>query len=124
MKIEYVGKDYNVSDQLKKITDKKCRKLKKYVDEDAVAKFIISLENNSYKTELVVSFGANQLRAETESENPYKNLDVVIPKIQNQMSKNKSVWEHKKKGRKNETPSAAVTAKKGVLDEEPPKPEF
>ena len=31
MKIEYVGKGYNVSDSLKSITEKKSKKLKKYL---------------------------------------------------------------------------------------------
>ena len=78
MKIEYVGKNYNISEQLKKITVKKSKKLKKYFDDDTVAKFIITLTNNTYKTELVVIFGVNQLRAEAESDNPYRNLDIVI----------------------------------------------
>lgn len=121
MKIEYVGKDYNISEQLKKITEKKCKKLNKYFDDETVAKFIITLTNNTYKTELVVTFGVNQLRADTESENPYGNLDIVIPKIQGQMRKTKTIWRKKRTGRKNET--LTPNEKSQVVDEEPPKPE-
>lgn len=121
MKIEYVGKNYNISEQLKKITVKKSKKLKKYFDDDTVAKFIITLTNNTYKTELVVIFGVNQLRAEAESDNPYRNLDIVIPKIQGQMRKTKTVWRQRITGRKNE--KVAPAEKPLILDEEPPKPE-
>ncbi|MDD4839166.1 MAG: ribosome-associated translation inhibitor RaiA [Clostridia bacterium] len=128
MKIEYFGKDYTFSEQLKKMSDKKCRKLKKYFDGDAVAKFTVTLASNSYKTELVVTFGSNTLRAEAESENPYKNLDVVIPRIETQMGKKKSVWVGKKKGKHNEYPKIEAADREDkeevVEDFEPPKPEF
>ena len=56
MKYEIFGKDYNVSDSLRAITEKKCTKLDKYFhdDEDAVAKFIVTLEGGTYTTDMTV----------------------------------------------------------------------
>src|SRR5574344_2140421 len=98
MKIEFFGKEYSVSDSLKKMSEKKCKKLNKYFDQDAVLRFNVTLESGSYKTELVVSSDGKQVRAEAVSSDPYSNLDVVIPRIEGQMRKKKSIWERFSKG--------------------------
>ena len=46
MNIEYVGKDYNVSDSLKKITEKKSKKLKKYLGDE----FDREIERSKYES--------------------------------------------------------------------------
>ena len=59
MKIEIFGKDYNVSDSLKAITEKKCAKLDRYFgdDENATVKFIVTLEGDTYTTDMTLHHG-------------------------------------------------------------------
>ena len=49
MKLELFGKNYNPSDSLKAITEKKCVKIARRLDdEDALVKFVVTLENGDY----------------------------------------------------------------------------
>lgn len=103
MKFEIVGKNYAVSEGLQNITEKKCSKLDKYFEDDkgAVAKFSIEYEGSIYTTELKVSFRSLVYRASATSENPYDNLDLVIPKLIGQVRKQKDIWAKNKKGVEN-----------------------
>lgn len=104
MKIEIFGKNYNVSDSLKAITEKKCAKLDKYVDddEDAVAKFIVTLEGGTYTTDMTVVYRSQTYRAEASSDTPFDNIDLVIPRLLGQIRKQKDIWGKAKRGPEDE----------------------
>jgi ribosomal subunit interface protein len=93
MKIEIFGKNYNVSDSLKAMTTKKCAKLNKFFGDDdtAVARFVVTLENGTYTTDLSVVYHAQTYRASANSDAPYDNLDVVIPRLAAQITKQKDM---------------------------------
>ena len=60
MRIEIFGKNYNPSDSLKAITEKKCAKLeRRFEDENAQGKLTVNNENGDYTTEKVVSSKGN-----------------------------------------------------------------
>lgn len=103
MKIEIFGKDYNVSDSLKAITEKKCSKLDKYFedDENAVAKIVVTREGETYTTELSVIYRSLTFRATAASATPFDNIDAVIPRLLGQIRKQKDVWGKSKKGADN-----------------------
>lgn len=100
MKIEIFGKNYEPSDSLKKITEKKCEKLARRLkdDETAEIKFNICLEGGNYTTDCIVTSKGGTYRAEITSSDPFGNLDTVIPKILGQMEKQKDIYDNKKKG--------------------------
>jgi len=122
MKIEYIGKNYTVSESLKKMTEKKSKKLKKFFGSDGELKYTITLEGNTYKTELFATVSGSSFKAMAESENPYANLDDVIPKIEAQVAKQKDAMIKSKKGLKKfgSKQKAKVAA---TVDEEEVKPE-
>lgn len=93
MNIEIFGKNYTISESLKKMTAKKCAKLDKYFgdDADAVAKFVVTLENGSYTTDLSVVYRTETYRASACSDAPYDNLDIVIPRLAAQINKQKEM---------------------------------
>ncbi|MFR5832667.1 MAG: ribosome hibernation-promoting factor, HPF/YfiA family [Acutalibacteraceae bacterium] len=103
MKIEIFGKDYNVSDSLKAITEKKCAKLDKYFndDDDAVAKFVVTLEGGTYTTDMTVVYRSQSYRAEASSPSPFDNIDEVIPRLLGQIRKQKDIWGKTKRGAEN-----------------------
>ena len=104
MKVEIFGKNYNVSDSLQKITEKKCAKLDKYFSDDknAVAKVQVTLENGDYETELTVTYKTQTYRASAISQTPFDNIDLVIPKLLGQIRKQKDIWSKGKKGKPNQ----------------------
>lgn len=132
MNIEYIGKDYSVSDGLKKMTEKKCGKLKKYL-KDQTIKFTITLvkadnaSKGEYTTEAVTTFGKTEIRAEARSDSPFNNLDEIVPKLEGQMRKKKTIWGKRKKGKENDyshlRDGEQVKPAPAPADEEPPKPE-
>ena len=103
MKFEIFGKDYNVSDSLKAITEKKCAKLDKYFhdDADATAKFIVTLEGGTSTTDMTVVYRSQTYRAEASSDSPFDNIDLVIPRLLGQIRKQKDIWGKTKRGSEN-----------------------
>ena len=102
MKLELFGKNYNPSDSLKAITEKKCAKIARRLDdEDALVKFIVTLENGDYTTDASVTTHGITYRAQAVSASPFDNVDEVIPKLLGQMRKQKDIWGKDKKGSPN-----------------------
>lgn len=87
MKIEITSKDYNVSDKLKDIIEKKVGKLDKYFNDDAVTKVNCKKEGNLNKLELTVRSKGLFYRAEVSSDNMYENIDLALPKVEKQIIK-------------------------------------
>lgn len=93
MRIEIFGKNYNPSDSLKAITEKKCAKLDRRFDDDAEVKFTVTYENGDYTTDMVVTAKGITYRASAQSESPFDNIDEVIPRLLGQVRKQKDIWE-------------------------------
>lgn len=87
MKIEINSKNYQVSDKLKDIIEKKVGKLDKYFNEDAVAKVNCKMEGNTCKLELTVRSKGLFYRSEVSSDNMYDNIDLALPKVEKQIVK-------------------------------------
>lgn len=106
MKLEILGRNYNVSDDLKKITEKKSQKLARRLkkDDEATVKYTVTLENDEYLTDLIVTSHGQTYRAEAKSATPYDNLDIVIPRVLGQFRKQKDIWGKSKKGAPNNYP--------------------
>ena len=100
MKLEILGRNYDPSDSLKSVTEKICAKLARRLsgDETATVKFTVTLENGTYSTDVVVTARGATYRAEAQSDSPFDNVDVVIPRLLGQMRKQKDVWGRDKKG--------------------------
>lgn len=90
MKIEITAKDYNVSDRLKELIEKKISKLEKYFSDNAVAKVLCKKEKDINKMEISISAKNGYYRAEVSStENMYENIDTALPKIERQIVRRK-----------------------------------
>lgn len=104
MRIEIFGKNYNPSNSLKAITEKKCAKLDRRFDDDAEVKFTVTYENGDYTTDMVVTAKGVTYRASAQGESPFDNIDEVIPRLLGQVRKQKDIWEKDKKGAVTDTP--------------------
>ena len=103
MKFEIFGKDYNVSDSLKAITEKKCAKLDKYFndDDDDTTEMIVALRGETYPTDTTSDSPSQTYRAEASSDSPFDNIDLVIPRLLGQIRKQKDIWGKTKRGSEN-----------------------
>ena len=94
MKIEIVGKNYDVSSKLKDLIEKKVKKFEKYFEKGSTCKVVCKKDSKQYKIELNITAKNSFFRSEVTGDNMYTNLDIALPKIEKQIVK----FNDKKKG--------------------------
>lgn len=88
MRIEIVGRKYDVSSHLDDVIRHKIDKqLGHYFSDEDTARVVCKEEHGKCKMELTIVIGSTTLRAEETSDNMYNNVDVVVPKVERQMRK-------------------------------------
>lgn len=98
MNIEIVGRNYEVSENLKKITEQKIAKLDKYFgDCEVTAKVVFKKEATSCTTEVMFDYAGKFVRASWRSGNFYDNLDIVLPKLEGQIRKYRTRFDQHQK---------------------------
>ncbi len=102
MKIEFLCKNYDASDKLKTIIDKKVQKLDKFFDDDTRIKVALKKGNTRntddlYTLELTIVLDGVVMRAEVTSDNMYSNIDLAIPKLEKQVIRHHKKIETKSK---------------------------
>ena len=102
MTIEYLCKNYDASEKLKTVIDKKVQKLDKFFDGDTRIKIGLKKGNtrsakDQFVLELTVLLDNTVLRAEVTSENMYSNIDLAIPKLEKQIIRHHKKIESKSK---------------------------
>ncbi|MCX4312292.1 MAG: ribosome-associated translation inhibitor RaiA [Clostridia bacterium] len=102
MTIEYLCKNYDASDKLKSVIDKKVQKLDKFFDDDTRIKIALKKGNTRstddlYTLELTILLDSTVLRAEVTSDNMYNNIDLAIPKLEKQIIRHHKKLESKSK---------------------------
>lgn len=102
MKIEFLCKNYDASDKLKALIEKKVQRLDKFFDDDTRIKIMLKKgntrsSNDLYTLELTVLLNGVVLRAEVTSDNMYSNIDFAIPKLEKQIIRHHKKIESKSK---------------------------
>ncbi len=88
MKVEIIGKNYEVSEKLKDVTSKKLGRLDKYFEDgDTAARVVFKKESNDHIAEVSLLYAGRYVRATAKSENFYDDLDAVLPKLEGQIRK-------------------------------------
>ncbi len=103
MKTNISGKNYNPSDKLKEVIEKKFQKLDKYFSNEITGNIMTIKEKGGYKVEATINAKGTIFRAEVKAGDPYDAVDGVIDKLSSQMSKFKSKLQKKYKGNKDFT---------------------
>ena len=90
MKVEVIGKDYNVSNKLREIIENKVARLSRYFDDNVEVKVLCKQQRELYKMELSINAKGLLYRAEvSNNENMYVNIDLALPKIERQVIRTK-----------------------------------
>ena len=89
MKIEFLERNYKISNKLKKIITEKIERLSKYFGEDAKVKVLCSEQNKQKKLELTIVNKGVLYRSEVSSDEMYSNIDLALPKIERQIVRRK-----------------------------------
>lgn len=87
MKLNIAAKNFEVSDYLEEMVEKKFAKLSKYFDKDVNADVKISVEAGLEKMEATIYVGGTIFRAEEKSTDIYATLDSVTDRLSRQIAK-------------------------------------
>lgn len=97
MRVDIKSKNFNASDHLVEIFEKKFAKLDKYFPEEITAQVHTMKEKGHYKTEATIHAKQHIFRAEVITDEPYDAVDRLVEKLSNQMSKFKTKLQKKYK---------------------------
>ena len=98
MKIEIIGRNYEISTHLREVIEKKISKLDKYFDgENTGAKVVLKKQATALTTEVMLDYKGRFVRATATSDNFYDNLDAVLPKLEGQIRKHRTRFDQHQK---------------------------
>ena len=96
MKFVYMGKNLEVSDELKQRTEKKLSKLERYFQNDVVAQVRLSIERGARNiAEITISVGNVLLRAEEDTNDMYVSIDKAVDKLNRQIRRHRTKLDKK-----------------------------
>lgn len=90
MKMNYAGKNMEVTEALKDVTEKKLSKLDKYFQKDIVGNVTFSTEKNRKIIEVTINLPGTILRAEEASDDMYASIDKTVDILERQIRKYKT----------------------------------
>lgn len=90
MKLNFTGKNIEVTEALKDVTEKKLSKLDKYFQSDVEGNVIYSVERNWKILEITINLPGTILRAEESSDDMYTSIDNAVDILERQIRKYKT----------------------------------
>ena len=90
MKYRIIGKNLEVSEELKNRITKKFKKLEKFFSEDTEAVITMKIQRNRHILELTIVQNGITFRAEEQTNDMYMSIDRVVDIIERQIRKNKT----------------------------------
>lgn len=88
MKILYHGEENIVSKSVQDLCEKKLEKLNKF-DEDLSAEISFSKEGSDFVIKMILKGNHTNLITKAKSNDMYKNIDICIDNLKEQLIKNK-----------------------------------
>ncbi|MCD1147253.1 ribosome-associated translation inhibitor RaiA [Peptoniphilus sp. KCTC 25270] len=101
MRLEFVGKNIDITEALKNQAEKKFSKLDKYFSEEIEGKVTFQTVKGQHKTEVTVFLPGNIMRAEEATHDMYASMDLAVSALERQIRKYKTRL--KKRYKNNET---------------------
>ena len=90
MKMNYTGKNMEVTDALRDVTEKKLSKLEKYFQTDIAGNVTFGTEKNRKIIEVTINLPGTILRAEESSDDMYASIDKTVDVLERQIRKHKT----------------------------------
>ncbi|NMB07169.1 MAG: ribosome-associated translation inhibitor RaiA [Tissierellia bacterium] len=90
MKLNFTGKNMDITEALKDVTNKKMGKLEKYFQKDIEGDIVFSTEKNRQIIEVTINLPGTILRAEESSDDMYAAIDKAVDVLERQIRKHKT----------------------------------
>nr|WP_300006025.1 ribosome-associated translation inhibitor RaiA [Tissierella sp.] len=97
MNIQFVGKNVEVTDALREVTEKKLNKLEKYFQESIEGNVTFSTQKNNKTIEVTINIPGTIIRAEETSDDMYASIDKSVDVLERQIRKYKTKLQKKYK---------------------------
>lgn len=99
MQVKIIGKNIDITESMRDVITEKVKKLEKYsiISDEDVAKVLIKTHKNSQKVEITIPTKMAILRAEVRDANAYPALDKAIDKLSDQIRRQKTKIEKRKR---------------------------
>ncbi len=90
MQYKFVGRNMEVSQKLRNMTEKKLERLSKFFTDDTSLIATFKEEGRDYRVEVTIPVKGSMIRAEVSCEDPYTGLDEVMDKLERQITRYRS----------------------------------
>ena len=90
MNIQFVGKNVDVTDALREVTEKKLSKLEKFFKDEIEGTVTFSTQKNDKTIEVTIDIPGTIIRAEETSDDMYASIDKAVDVLERQMRKHKT----------------------------------
>jgi len=90
MKLNFAGKNIEITDSLRNVATKKLGKLDKYFQKDIEGNVTFSCEKNRKIIEVTINLPGTILRAEESTDDMYASIDKVVDVLERQIRKYKT----------------------------------
>ncbi len=90
MNMNYAGKNMEVTDALREVTEKKLSKLDKYFQKDIEGNVTFSTQKNRKIIEVTINLPGTIIRAEESSDDMYTSIDKAVDVLERQIRKYKT----------------------------------
>ncbi|MGO1469248.1 MAG: ribosome hibernation-promoting factor, HPF/YfiA family [Tissierella sp.] len=90
MNIQFVGKNVELTDALKEVTEQKLSKLEKYFEDPINGNVTFSTQRNNKTIEVTINLPGTILRAEETSDDMYASIDKSVDILERQIRKYKT----------------------------------
>jgi len=87
MKVNITGKNIEVSEYLKSLTEKKVSKLNRYFKPETEVNVTLSVERSRHICEVTIPFDGGIIRGEEVTGDMYASIDNVLDKLEKQISR-------------------------------------
>ncbi len=87
MQYKFVGRNMEVSQKLRNMTEKKLERLSKFFTDDSSLIATFKEEGRGYRVEVTIPVKGSSIRAEVSCEDPYTGLDEVMDKLERQITR-------------------------------------
>lgn len=89
MKIQYVGKNIQVTDAIKSYAESKLKKIDKFFEEDYSVKLVVSTQRDRQTVEFTVYYPPITIRSEVTTDDLYASIDKAVDILVSQIVKQK-----------------------------------
>lgn len=97
MKLNFTGKNMEITDALRDVTQKKIGKLDKYFQKDIEGNVTFSSEKNRKIIEVTINLPGTIIRAEESTDDMYASIDKAVDILERQIRKHKTKLQNRYK---------------------------